>query len=273
MAAEAAQAAEQHDIHAASILTLLEKMVGHHPVVDFLHHYESLFFSALVVLFLLFFVSFASRKREMIPGSLQNFMEWVIENLSAFFGGILGEAGKGYVPYVGSLFLYIFSLNMFGLIPGMKSPTTSLNTTLALAITVFLTVQYTGIRKLGVGGYLYHLMGRPNDMVGFIMVPLMLPLNLVLEVLLPPVSLSLRLFGNITGEETVISVLVVMGTSILAYYGLPGGIPLQLPMMLLALLLGTIQALVFSLLATIYILLVLPHDGEHHPATEKGGSH
>jgi F-type H+-transporting ATPase subunit a len=271
MAAEAAHA--ENRIEAANIVTLLERAFGENPLVRFIHHYETLFFSSLVLIFLLIFVSFATRRREMIPGPLQNFMEWIVEGINSFFGGILGEQGKGYLPYVGSLFLYIFCMNMFGLIPGMKSPTTSLNTTVALAVTVFITVQYTGIRKLGVGGYFYHLMGRPQDLTGYLLVPMMLPLNLILEVFLPPLSLSLRLFGNISGEEGIISVLVILGAGILAHFGLPGGIPLQLPIMFLALLLGTIQALIFSLLASVYILAVLPHDEGHHIVTEKGGSH
>lgn len=259
----AAEAAEGHDIHAANILTLLKKAFGHNPVVEFIHHYEDLFFAGMVLVILILFVFYATRTRDLVPGRLQNFMEWVVESLSAFFGGILGDQGKAYVPFVGTLFLYIFAMNMFGLVPGMKAPTTNLNTTVALAITVFITVQYTGIRKLGIKGYLFHLMGRPQDRVGYILVPMMLPLNIILEVILPPVSLSLRLFGNISGEEAVVSVLVVFGAAIFAYVGIPGGIPIHLPMMFLSLLLGTIQALIFSLLSSIYILLVLPHEGEH----------
>jgi F-type H+-transporting ATPase subunit a len=116
-------------------------------------------------------------------------------------------------------------------------------------------------------------------MIGYLLVPLMFPLNLVLEVFLPPVSLSLRLFGNIFGEETLIGAMVLLGVAVFGYFGIPGGFPFQLPFMLLSVLLGTIQALIFSLLASIYILSVLPHEGEHFVLTEeeivheKGGSH
>jgi len=272
-------AAEEKGMEPANVVTFLEKGFGEYPAVQFIHHYEDLFFSALILIVLLWFVKWATRKKEMIPGGLQNLMEMVVENIDAFFGGILGKHGKPYLPYIGSLFLYIFAMNMSALVPGMKSPTTNLNTTIALALTVFLTVQYTGIRKLGVGGYLYHLLGRPQDLTGYLLVPLMLPLNLVLEVFLPPVSLSLRLFGNIFGMDTLIGAMVVLGVAIFGYFGIPGGLPLQLPFMMLEVLLGTVQALIFSLLASVYILSMLPHEGEHFVVTEeeftnrKGGSH
>ena len=250
-------------MEAANLVTFLEKGFGESPAVQFLHRYEDLFFSALILIVLLLFVRWAPRKKAMIPGGLQNLMEIVVETIESFFGGILGKQGRSYLPYVGSLFLYIFAMNMAVLVPGMKSPTTNLNTTIALAVTVFITVQYTGIRKLGVGGYFYHLLGRPQDITGYLLAPLMLPLNLVLEVLLPPVSLSLRLFGNIFGMDTLIGAMVVLGVAIFAYFGMPGGLPLQLPFLMLEVLLGTVQALIFSLLASVYILSVLPHDEEH----------
>jgi F-type H+-transporting ATPase subunit a len=275
----AAEGNGANSMEVANLVTFLVKGFGENPAVRFIHRYEDLFFSALILLFLLLFVAVSTRKRELIPGGLQNFMEWVVESINRFFGGILGKHGEPYLPYVGSLFLYIFVMNMSGLIPGMKSPTTNLNTTVALALTVFITVQYTGIRKLGVGGYLYHLLGRPQDLTGYLLVPLMFPLNLVLEVFLPPVSLSLRLFGNIFGEDTLIGAMVMLGVAVFAYFGIPGGFPFQIPFMLLSALLGTIQALIFSLLASVYILSVLPHEGEHYVVTEeeivheKGGSH
>jgi len=263
----------------ANIVTLLEGAFGERPLVQFIHRYEDLFFASLILIALVGFVRWATRRHELIPGPLQNLMEIVVENIDSFFGGILGEQGRPYIPYIGSLFLYIWAMNMSALVPGMKAPTTNLNTTVALGLTVFITVQYTGLKQLGIGGYFFHLAGRPQDLVGYVLAPLMLPLNLVLEVVLPPVSLSLRLFGNILGLDSLIGAMVVMGAAILGYFGLPGGVPLQLPFMILEILLGTVQALIFSLLASIYILGMLPHVGEEFIITEdkivkkKGGSH
>ena len=256
--------AQESSLEAANILSLIREAIGEGPVSDFLHHYENVIFSFLIVCILIGLTLFATRRRDLVPGKAQNFAEWVVEGLRDFISGVLGPQGKGYIPFLGTLFVYIFTMNMFGLIPGMKSPTSSLNTTVALAITVFVTVQYTGIRKLGVAGYIDHLLGRPRDLVGYLLIPMMLPLNLILEVFLPPVSLSLRLFGNIFGEDSLIAAFVILGSVSLAFIGSPIGLPLQLPFLFLSVLLGTIQALIFSLLATVYILMVFPHEEEHH---------
>jgi len=129
----------------------------------------------------------------------------------------------------------------------------------ALASTVFFYVQWAGIRENGIVGYIDHLMGSPRDLVGWLMVPLNLPLH-ILEELIKPLSLSLRLFGNILGEDSLIAAFVALGIAALVFFHLPLGLPLQLPFMMLAMLTGTIQALVFSLLSTIYISLMLPHE-------------
>jgi F-type H+-transporting ATPase subunit a len=262
-------AAEQSSPEAANIISLLREALGEGPLSEFLHHYENVIFSALIILFLIAVAYFTTRRRELVPGKVQNLAEMVVDGLQQFFGGILGPQGKAYVPFLGTLFLYIFTMNIFGLIPGMKSPTSSINTTLALGLTVFVIVQYTGIRKLGLLGYLDHLMGRPRDLVGYFLIPMMLPLNLILEVLLPPVSLSLRLFGNIFGEDTLLAAFIILGAS--TFF-----IPFQLPFMFLSLLLGTIQALIFSLLATIYIFMVFPHEEGHEHGlvtTDQIGEH
>jgi F-type H+-transporting ATPase subunit a len=188
----------------------------------------------------------------------------VVESLSDFVVGILGPRGKKYVPFLGTLFVYIFAMNLFGLVPLMKSPTSSINTTVALAICVFLYVQYTGIRENGILGYIDHLMGQPRSVIGFILVPLMLPLHIV-EEFAKPLSLSLRLFGNITGEDVLLYIFVGLGVGILGFLHLPIGVPLQIPFIFLALLTSFIQALVFTLLSTIYFALMMPHgEGEEH---------
>lgn len=252
---------------APNLITLLAGALGETPFSSFLHHFEDVLFSGVVIFLLLTGARYALRKREVIPGGLQNAVEWVLELLNDFLTGILGPHGKAFVPYLGTLFLYIFAMNMIGLVPGMKSPTSNLNTTVALAMTVFLTVQVTAIRKIGLWGYLDHLMMRPRTIPMVILGLLMLPIMFLLEVLLPPVTLSLRLRGNIFGEDAMIAVFLLLGvilTGILGLPGLPVGIPLHLPFVFLALLLGTIQALVFTLLATVYLSMVLHHEEPSH---------
>jgi len=169
----------------------------------------------------------------------------------------------------GTLFVYILLMNLMGLLPLMKSSTSSWNTTVALALCVFCYVQYTGIRKLGAVGYLDHMCGQPRDIVAIIMVPLMLPLH-IMEELAKPLSLSLRLFGNVTGEDVLIAIFVGLGVASLGFLHLPIGLPLHVPFIFLALLTSTIQALVFTLLSTVYFSMMLPHEahGEAHPGRE-----
>ena len=244
-----------------NFITLLYDKFGKIAVIGFMHHWENVVFSWMIAILICAVAYWAYRKRTLIPGGLQNFVELVIETLDNFVTGILGPAGRKFTPFLGTIFIYIFCMNMFGLIPGMKSPTSNLNTTVSLAICVFFYVQYTGMRSLGIAGYLAHMAGNPRDVVTWLLVPINIPIH-VIEELAKPLSLSLRLFGNITGEDVLITVFVGLGVSALSFLHLPVGLPLQLPFIFLALLTGTIQALVFTLLSTIYFSLMLPHE-EH----------
>ena len=246
----------------ANWITLVTERWHDTPWVNFLHRWENVVFAWMVALGLVTIALIGGRKKSEVPGPLQNFLEMVVEGLGRFVNDILGERGKEYVPFLGTLFLYILCQNLFGLVPAMKSPTSNLNTTVSLAVTVFFYVQWTGIRQNGLWGYFHHLMGSPCDLVGWIMVPLNLPLH-ILEEFIKPLSLSLRLFGNILGEDSLIAAFVTLGITALAFFHVPVGLPVQFPFMMLAVLTGTIQALVFALLSTIYISLMLPHATEH----------
>ncbi|NIN01006.1 MAG: F0F1 ATP synthase subunit A [candidate division Zixibacteria bacterium] len=242
-----------------NFITFLYHQFGEVALVAFLHHWENVIFSWLVVIILCIVAYLAYRKRSIMPGKLQNAVEMVVEALDNFVCGILGPQGRKYTPFLGTLFVYILCMNFFGLVPGMKSPTANLNTTLALAICVFFYVQYTGVRNLGPLGYLRHMAGDPRDVVTWFLVPINIPIHII-EELAKPMSLSLRLFGNITGEDVLITVFVGLGVSALSFLHLPVGIPFEIPFLFLALLTGTIQALVFTLLSTIYFSLMLPHE-------------
>jgi F-type H+-transporting ATPase subunit a len=260
----AGHVAEKHAPEFPNIVEILHHGThGQSPIVNLLFEYRMVVFSTVVWLFLGILAFLAYRKRSLIPNGLQNFVEWVVEGLTGLVTGILGPGGVKYVPFIGTLFVYIFCMNLLGLIPGMASPTSKLNTTLALAICVFLYVQYSGIRNLGLLGYIHHLAGSPHSVVEWCLVPLNLPLHIIGE-LARPVSLSLRLFGNISGEEMLLAIFATLGVTILGFTHLPVGIPLQLPFIFLALLTSFVQALVFTLLTTIYFSLMSTHDEEHH---------
>jgi F-type H+-transporting ATPase subunit a len=248
--------------------------LGDVPLAHFLHRFENEIFQGIVIGFLGLIFYLAQKDPQRIPGRLAAACEAVVEGLSGFVCGILGPDGKKHVPFLGTVFLYILCMNLIGLIPLMKSPTSSSMilsigpvtipvpmVTLSLGILVFGYVQAVGIKEQGIGGYLDHLAGSPRDAIGFCMVPLMLPIHVIGE-LVKPFSLAYRLFSNIMGEDVLLAVFLGLGVG-MAF------IPLHAPFLFLALLTGTIQAFVFMLLSTVYIAMVLPHRHEeeaHHPA-------
>lgn len=180
----------------------------------------------------------ATHNMKMRPGKFQNVMEWAVESLDNFFSGIIGKKNsRKYFFFLGSLFIFIIVANYSGLIPGMglteyfKAPTSSLSCTLGLGIAAFVFLQVSGIRA-GVKHYFKKFVSPM-----FFMLPLLL-----LDEFIKPASLALRLFGNVFGEETVTEEL----------YGLlPIGAPVI--MMVLSLLFCAIQAVVFTMLVSIYL--------------------
>ena len=212
------------------------------------------------VLVLVLFFIFATRKLKRIPeGKGQTLLEMFVGGIMDFFGGILGDHGKKYVPFVGSFFIFILALNYLGIIPGLQPPTADLNTTLALGITAVLGVQIIAIKELGIGGYLKHLAGDP-PLLGILMFPLE-----VIAQLSRAGSLAVRLFGNIFGEKSVVIELTKLGLIVLIADAIPI-IPVQVPMLFFGLFAGFLQAFVFTILTSIYIVLFIEHDEEAHEA-------
>lgn len=240
--------------HIPNILTFINEA--------FAHHYEVLFFALFMALVLIIGALVVSKKRQMIPGPFQNFVEMLIDGLYSLVSSMLGEKeAKRYVPFLGTLFIYIWFMNLSGIVPFFHAPTAALNMTASLAITVFLYVQYTAVTRLGPKKYLFHLMGDPGSTVEWCLVPINFPLHVIGE-FVKPVSLSLRLFGNILGEDILIATMILLGIMSLSMFGSPIGLPFQLPFYFLALLTSTIQALVFTMLSTAYFMMALPHE-EH----------
>jgi len=232
---------------------LAEKLNGT-PFSHFLLLWENVIFSLIIVIIISLLAYFASRKSSMIPGRLQLFMEIVVGGLDDFVCGILGPSGKRFTPFIGTLFIYILFMNLFGLIPFFKSSTSNLSTTAALAVCVFLYVQYTAIKENGLLGYIDHLMGNPRGLIAFtVVIPILLLFIHIISELVKPLSLSLRLRSNIWAEDMLLAISAQMGL---------GGIPLLLFNMLLVILSSIMQAVVFSLLSTVYFALVLPHHEE-----------
>ena len=229
-------------------------------------------FSILVAAILSVFFLLLSRKLDpRKPGRTQMAVELIFGGLYSLFQTIIGPSARRYTPFLGTLFVFIFCNNLFGMLPLGHSSTSSFpNTTLALGLLTFLYVQGIALKENGIGGYLFHMAGSPKTGMEWGFSALLFPLHLLGE-LIKPISLSLRLFGNIFGEDTLMATMVLLGAGIswgLSKSPFVPGIPLQLPFYFLGLLSCTIQALVFTLLATVYIALWLPHG--HHVEESHG---
>lgn len=218
-----------------------------------------------VILLLVLAIVAGTRRMRIVPRGWQNFWEWTYEVFRNFAIGIMGPVGEKYMPFLATSFIYIFCMNVFGIIPGFLSPTASLNMTAALALTVFVYVQYSGFRAHGIK-YLMHFVGEPVWMA-----PLNIPIHIIGE-LAKPLSLSIRLFGNIFGEDTVVAELTKLAVQIqqgLAHLiHIPIPIPIQLIMVAFAIFGGFIQALIFTMLSGVYISLAIGGE-EHHKSQEQ----
>ncbi len=272
MTSEAAQHVADAASHASetipelpNLITLLSARLQDVPWVAWLHHWENLVFSLAVGLLLALVTWRYSRRPATIPGGWQNVLEVLVEGVDNFVQSIIGKEGRHFTPFIGTLFLYIWLMNLSVLVPGLKSSTANLNTTVALALLVFTYVQWTGIRRLGLLGFLDHLAGSPRDLVGWLLMPLMLPIHVLGEII-KPVSLRMRLCFNVFAEDILLAVMVGLGITLSLALHLPGWAPLPLQLIVIPLILifSTVQALVFSLLSTVYIGLMLPYHEDHH---------
>ncbi len=206
-----------------------------------------------IVIGILVIASFlASRSIQRIPSGIQNFMEYALEFIRDLAKNQIGEKEyRPWVPFVGTLFLFIFVSNWSGaLVPWklfklpageLAAPTNDINTTVALALLTSLAYFYAGFSKRGLGYVAKYI--QPT--------PILLPIN-ILEDFTKPLSLSFRLFGNILADELVVGVLVLL---------VPLFVPL--PAMGLGLFTSAIQALIFATLAAAYIGEAMEGHGEH----------
>jgi F-type H+-transporting ATPase subunit a len=233
------------NFYSSTFTLLAEAEVGKHfywNIAGYLVHGQVLLVLWLVFAVLLIFSFLGSRNVEQIPRGWQNFMECVLDFVTDIARNQLGESFyKEWLPFVGTLFLFIFGCNWIGAIIPWKlielpegelaAPTNDINVTVALALLTSVAYFYAGLSKKGLGYFKHYI--EP--------IPLLLPLK-ILEDFTKPLSLSFRLFGNVLADELTISVLTSL---------VPLVIPL--PIMMLGIFAGSVQALIFSTLAAAYI--------------------
>lgn len=238
-----------------------------------------------VAALLIVIAQLATRKVQLVPSGLQNFVEWMVEGMYDFFTEILGKhMVKKSFWFFCTIFIFILVTNWFGLLPGvgtigwgtpdatghlhhistpiMRGGNADLNMTLAMALTFFALWTIWSLQSLGVGGFLKHLFSGGDNGKGFMalfMIAIFLFVGLieVISIAFRPVSLSFRLYGNIFAGENILEAMMHLGGKWL-------GCVLPLPFYFLELLVGLVQALVFALLTSVFTALMCEHHEEGH---------
>jgi F-type H+-transporting ATPase subunit a len=244
---------------------------------------NSILVSMILVVALVVWAQRATKRMELIPGRAQNIFEFIVEGLYEFFEGIVGHhmIVKSF-SLLASLFIYILAANWFGLLPGVGSigwkehdgflpllrPTTAdMNTTMGLALVFMVFWLFWTLQEMGLGSFLKHIFGVKGGIKGFLAVALM-PIFFfvgvieVVSILIRPVSLSLRLFGNVFAGENLLTTMISLGNTLhlpdwLAHLS---SVLLPVPFYFLELLIGILQAFVFALLCAVYLNLSTTHD-------------
>ena len=227
-----------------TLYTLSAVEIGQHfywTIGPYHVHGQVLINTWIVLAFMLWLSISTTRRLTPIPEGSQNFIEFYVEYIRDIAKTQIGQEYRQWVPYLGTLFLFIFVSNWFGaLIPWkilelpngeLGAPTNDINTTVGLALMTSTAYFYAGLRKKGFGYFQKYV--EPT--------PILMPIN-ILEDFTKPLSLSFRLFGNILADELVVAVLVSL---------VPLVIPV--PLILLGLFTSAIQALIFATLAGAYI--------------------
>lgn len=239
---------EHHASELAKFLTHLFGLSQHSwgtfaggETLSFIERYDYLLNAVLAALVTMIIVSLV--KKDRIPGPLQQVLEYVTTGLRALVASNIHHHPDNYLPFIGTLALFIFLNNLFGLIPGLNPGTANWNVTLGLALLVFVYYNFHGMREQGFLKYWGHFAGPI-----WWLAPLMFPLEL-LGLVSRNLSHSMRLFGNIAGEHIVAGVFFAL---------MPFLLPV--PLMFMGLFFGLIQAFVFTMLATVYLSGAVAHD-------------
>lgn len=236
------------------------------------------FFAAIAAVLLILFAirargALARAQDPTVPAvelGARNIAELLVQLIVSQSDAIIGKAGRKYVPFYGTFFFFILLSNLMGLLPGFAPPTANLNTTLGLALVSFIGYNVIGIREQGVS-YFKHFIGPMTNLPGdsimakLAFIPLLLLSALFFFILelfshgFRPVSLSLRLFGNMMGDHEVIGAFIGLTKLVVpvAFY-------------VMGTLVSVIQAFVFTLLSMIYVALAISghHEEDDHQAHE-----
>ena len=173
-----------------------------------------------------------TRRLKALPDGRQAVLEIVVAGIAAQLEDVIRKDSRPFLPLLGTLFIFLVTANLSGLLPGVEAPTSKLETPAALALIVFFSVHFFGIRARGLRGYLASF-AKPKL--------IMLPLNILSE-LTRTFSLMLRLFGNIMSGEFIIALIVALA-----------GLFVPIPLMALEILIGIVQAYIFTVLAAVFI--------------------
>jgi F-type H+-transporting ATPase subunit a len=173
-----------------------------------------------------------TRRLKLHPDQRQTVLELIVTGIMAQIDQVIRKNPRPFLPLLGTLFIFLVAANLSGVLPGVEAPTGKLETPAALAVIVFAAVHYFGVRARGFLGYLTSF-AKPKL--------IMLPLNIVSQ-LTRTFSLMVRLFGNVMSGEFVIALVVALA-----------GLFLPIPLMALAILVGLVQAYIFTVLATVFI--------------------
>ncbi len=209
---------------------------------DFAHSYTYVVYQWVVMLILIVLSLFAAKSIQLVPGKAQNVFEVIISGLENFVVGITGEEGRWLFPLLATIFIFIATSNLIGLVPGFLPPTANINTTLAYAIVVVGFTHFIGIKYHG-AKYIKHFLGPV-----WWLAPLMFIIELIGH-LARVMSLSIRLFGNMMAHEMVLFILFI----------LVGAWLLPLPIMVMGILVAFVQAFVFFLLSVMYFQGAMEH--------------
>jgi len=183
---------------------------------------------------------------QMVPRGIQNFMETIVDVIWKLVDENIGHWSKQLFPFIMTIFLFILLCNLMGLVPGFASPTSNVNTNAAMAIPVFLATHYYGIRVHGVS-YINHFIGPIRSIAALPLMVLMFFVEVIGHIA-RPLTLTVRLFGNMTGKHIILIVLGIIA-------------PILAPAVILGLgvLVSIVQAFVFALLATLYLAGAVEH--------------
>jgi F-type H+-transporting ATPase subunit a len=240
-------------------------MIYFHPSIS-----STLLTMWIVIALLLLFGFLATRGLRTVPGRLQNAIEWAFEFGRDFAVGIGGERARRYYPIFAAFFVLILFSNWSGLVPPigkiewLRAPTSDVNITIGLALVSFAIIQGEGFHRLGVRGYLgkYFPLGEFRHGIGAGILAMYVGVIEAFLELVKAVTLSMRLFGNIYGGEVALAVITALTIAIvpIALVGLEA-------------LLNLIQALIFSVLTLMFILIAIEgHGSDEHRAAEGGAS-